>query len=138
MNFGPVMNYGPVDFGPVTDGRTDRQKAMHMSALCIGTGVLKNTDAVTVLRVKTLTVVSTLRAMTSLEGECVTFHTTPPFPAPNSPILTKSSVFSSPIFFFSVRNSCNLFLCVSSSSRSSSFCWSSSTFSPEIVLFLLK
>ncbi len=23
--FGPVMNYGPVNFGPVTDGQTDRR-----------------------------------------------------------------------------------------------------------------
>ncbi len=31
-----------LNFGPVTDGRTDRQKAMHMSPPCISTGVLKN------------------------------------------------------------------------------------------------
>ena len=23
INFGPVMNYGPVNFGPVTDGQTE-------------------------------------------------------------------------------------------------------------------
>ena len=36
------MINGPVNFGPVTDGQTDGQKAMHMSPPCISTGVLKN------------------------------------------------------------------------------------------------
>ena len=38
MNCVPVTNYPPANFGPVTD----RQKAMHMSPLCIHTGVLIN------------------------------------------------------------------------------------------------
>ncbi len=36
-----LVNFGPVNFGGVTDGQTDRQKVMHMSPPCISTGVLK-------------------------------------------------------------------------------------------------
>ena len=36
--------FSSLNFGHITDGRTDRPKAMHMSPPCISTGVLKNTE----------------------------------------------------------------------------------------------
>ncbi len=33
--------FSSVNFGPVSDGQTDGQKAMHMSPLCISTDVIK-------------------------------------------------------------------------------------------------
>ncbi len=41
MNF-CLVTFCPVNYGPVTDRQTDRQKALHMSPPCICTGVLKN------------------------------------------------------------------------------------------------
>ena len=69
---------------------------------------------------------------------CRTFHTTPPFPAPNSPNFSNSSADSSPIFCLSCKNISSLFLCKSSMSNSSSFFCKSSTLAPDMVLFLLQ
>ncbi len=42
VNYFLVMNFGQATSDGRTDGRTDGQTAMHMSPLCISTGVLKN------------------------------------------------------------------------------------------------
>ena len=70
----------------------------------------------------------TFRAIIRPLGLCKTLVTTPPFPAPNSANLSKSSAFSSPIFLFSARNASNLSRCKESSSSSSNFFRISSTF----------
>ena len=51
-----------------------------------------------------------------------TFITTPPFPAPSSPILSNTSAVSSPTVCFCVRKCSSLCLCWSSMSSSFSFC----------------
>lgn len=74
----------------------------------------------------------TFRAIISPLGLCKTLVTTPPFPAPNSANLSKSSAFSSPIFLFSARNASSLSRCKVSSSSSSIFFRISSTFCEPI------
>ena len=39
-------NFGPVNFGEVTNRRTDRQRVMHMSLPCMSTGVLKTSMSI--------------------------------------------------------------------------------------------
>lgn len=63
----------------------------------------------------------TFRAMTRPEGLWRTLLTTPPFPAPNSQMGSKSSSFSSPTWAFWVRKASSRFLCCSSRSSSPSF-----------------
>lgn len=59
--------------------------------------------------------------MTKQEGLWRTLLTTPPFPAPNSQMGSKSSSFSSPTWAFWVRKASSLFLCCSSRSSSPNF-----------------
>lgn len=63
----------------------------------------------------------TFRAMTKPEGLWRTLLTTPPFPAPNSHIGSKSSSFSSPTWAFWVRKASRRLRCCSSRSNSPSF-----------------
>lgn len=70
----------------------------------------------------------TFLAMMRPEGLCWTLVTTPPFPAPSSEILSKSSSLSSPTLAFWVRKASSRFFCCSSSSSSSSFFWRSTRF----------
>lgn len=63
----------------------------------------------------------TFRAMTRPKGLWRTLLTTPPFPAPNSHMRSKSSSFSSPTWAFWVRKASSRFLCCSSRSSSPSF-----------------
>lgn len=63
----------------------------------------------------------TFRAITKPEGLWRTLLTTPPFPAPNSHMGSKSSSFSSPTWAFWVRKASSRFLCCSSRSSSPSF-----------------
>ena len=74
-------------------------------------------------------------------GLCRTFVTTPPFPAPSSANLSKSSVFNSPIFLFSAKNASSLSRCNESNSSSSNFFRISSTFCepmPAVSLLVLQ
>ena len=70
----------------------------------------------------------TFLAMMRPEGLCWTLVTTPPFPAPSSEILSKSSSVSSPTLAVGVRKASSRFFCCSSSSSSSSFFWRSTKF----------
>ena len=72
--------------------------------------------------------VFTFRAMTKPEGLWRTLLTTPPFPAPNSQMGSKSSSFSSPTWAFWVRKASSRFLCCSSRSSSPSFFCKASRF----------
>lgn len=67
------------------------------------------------------TSIFTFRAMTNPEGLWRTLLTTPPFPAPNSHIGSKSSSFSSPTWAFWVRKASRRLRCCSSRSNSPSF-----------------
>lgn len=80
------------------------------------------------LCISLLSHLSTFRAMTRSVGLCKTFITTPPFPAPSSPILSKTSAVNSPTFCFCVKKASNLSLCWSSMSSSFNFCVSDSMF----------
>ncbi len=51
QNNASAPNLGEVNFGEVTDGQTYRQKVMHMSPLCICTGVLNKSMVSTFLGV---------------------------------------------------------------------------------------
>ena len=99
----------------------------------------RHTNLFIVLVTQSLYILSRFTFLANIKpvGLWRTFHTTPPFPAPNSPSFSKSSGVSSPTFCFCVKNSSNLFLCWSSKSNSLSFSWRTSRFAPP-VLFLLK
>lgn len=61
----------------------------------------------------------TFRAITRPLGMCKTFFTTPPLPAPRSPISRKSSTVSSPILCFWLMNASSRRRWVASNSRPS-------------------
>ena len=69
---------------------------------------------------------------------CSTRQTTPPLPAPNSLILSKSSEFSSPTVCFSVRNCSSLRRCSESRSSSFNFLVSASQLVQPLSSFLQK